>query len=229
MTHAAPSPENFWPPGFMPTGFSPPLSGAGAGGTYLVYSQPTPDVDAVKTLVAEVEAGTTQYLFEGDADSVQWLFVRVVSACGVADGEPVRPKLRRVAFDSEGNLIPDVPKAPHGLHCVVGAAGLVTARWAYDPTGQMAAPATFNVYTTSGATPFDFDTPAGSVAYTPGQRDLSYGATFDHGVTAKFVVRAVTSIGKASGGEEPNTTEASAIADAQAPDAPEDLYVVQVG
>jgi hypothetical protein len=227
MPHPGPRPANFRPDGYRPGSFAPALAGVGAGGKYHVISQPTPDADAVKTTLAILDAGTLQYTLTGTPDSERWVYIRAVSACGVGDGEPIRPKLRRVAFDGDGNLIPDVPNEPRNLYCVAGAAGLVTAYWQYEPTGHMVAPATFNIYTTSGATPFDFDTPAGSVTFT-GARGYSFGATFGDGVTAKFVVRAVSSVGKASGGEEPNTTEASAVADTQAPAAPEELVITGV-
>lgn len=228
MPHPGPRPANFRPDNFRPDNFAPGLGGAPTpGGHYHVVSQPTPDIDAVKTTHAVLDAGTLEYTFGGEADTVYWVYIVVVSACGVPDGEAVRPKLRRIAFDGDGNLIPDVPNAPRNLYCVAGAAGLVTAHWQYEPTGQMTAPATFNIYTTTGATPFDFDTPAGSVTFT-GARSYSFGATFADGVTAKFVVRAVSSVGKASGGEEPNTTEASAVADTQAPAATENLTIIQL-
>lgn len=227
MPNYGPHPENFRPDGLRPAGFRPAATDPAGIGHYHVVSQPTPDVDAVKTTVAIIDAGTLSYTFTGAPDTVYWVFVRVVSACGVPDDEPVRPKLRRIAFDSEGALIPDVPNEPRDLHCVAGPDGLVTAHWHYVETGQMAAPATFNIYTAEGEAAFDFDTPAGSVTYT-GARSYSFGDTFSDGVTARFVVRAVSSVGKASGGEEPNTTEASAVADTQAPAQPEDLYITRI-
>lgn len=220
-------PPNTRPDNLRPDGFTPGTTDPGGIGHYHVISQPTPDVDAVKTTHAVLDAGTLGYTFTGAPDTVYWVYIRVVSACGVGDGEPIRPKLRRIAFDGDGALIPDVPNAPKGLYCEAGPAGLVTAHWHYDATGEMAAPESFNIYTAEDAGAFDYDTPAGNVAYT-GQRDLSFGASFANGVTAKFVVRAVTSIGAASGGEEPNTTQAQAVADTQAPAAPEDLYITLV-
>ena len=214
MTTSPARPVGFRPDNLRPDNFRPEVDAGPKG--YLVISQPTPDVGAVKTQLAALPPGTTQYLLTGAPDTVQWVYVRAVSACAVGDGEPVRTKLRRVAFAGAGALIPDVPNAPIGLTLTLGPGGLVTATWGYARLGQNAAPATFNIYTTTGATPFDYGTPAGSVTLS---RGMSFGAAFAHGTLARFVVRAVSD----SGGEEPNTTEASDTADAQAPTAPDDL------
>ncbi len=203
-------PVGFWPGGYLPT--------ASAAGVYHVISQPTPDIGAIKTTLAVLPAGTTQYLLSGTPNSEQWVYIRAVNACGVPDADPIRPKLRRVAFDASGNLIPDAPNAPKGLRLSVGAGGLVAARWTYIPTGQMAPPSAFNVYVTTGALPFDYNTPAATVPAT-GAREYSYSDTFADGTTVRVVVRAVS----AAGGEESNTAEVSTIADAQAPAFPEEL------
>ena len=210
-------PAGFRPEGFRPDGFRPGLADAGPEG-YYVYSQPTRDRDAVKTQVAHLDPGVNTYTFTGESDSVQYVYIRAVTPCGVADNEAIGPKLRRVAFDGDGALIPDVPNAPKGLTLTPGAGGLITATWYYDDRGQAVAPASFNIYTATGEDAFDYDTPAGNV--TP-SRGNSFGATFSNGVTARFVVRAVS----AAGDEEDNTTEASATADSQAPTAPDDMTV----
>jgi hypothetical protein len=217
MTTLTGRPTGFRPDGFRPDNFTPQANAAAPGG-YTVFSQPTADVNAVKTELASLPLGTTTYLLTGTPGSVQWLYIRAISACGVADDEPIRPKLRRVAFDALGALIPDVPNAPIGLTLKAGPGGLVTATWAYIDIGQMAPPAGFNIYTTTGVTPFDYNTPAGNV--TP-SRGMSFGAAFAHGTLARFVVRAAT----AAGDEEPNTTEKSITADAVAPAAPDSLVV----
>ncbi len=217
MIFSSVRPVGYWPDNFIPDGYVP-LAAAASPEGYLVMSQPTADVGAVKTQLTHLPPGTSQYLLTGTPDTARWVFIRAVSACAVGDGEPVRTKLRRVAFDSLGALVLDVPNSPHGLHLTVGAGGLVTARWAYSRAGQAVAPASFNIYTATGGDSFDFNTPAGNVKPSGGN---SFGAAFAHGTLARFVVRAVS----AAGGEEPNTTEAQATADAQAPAAPGDLVV----
>lgn len=211
MNHARPI--EFRPLGFRPDGFLPPQRPG-----YRVITQPTADIGSPQTHLAHLVPGTTQYLLTGAPNTTRWVFVRAVSACAIHDDEPVRPKLRRVAFDALGALILDVPNAPIGLRLTPGPGGLVTAHWAYNRSGQMVPPESFNIYTTTGATPFDFNTPAGNVKPSQGN---SFGATFAHGTLARFVVRAVS----AAGGEEPNTDEQSVAADAMAPTAPNDLVV----
>jgi len=215
MTGFSPArPPGFRPDNLRPDGFRPKAVQAPEG--YLVFSQPSQDASAVKTELAHLVPGTTQYTVTGAAGSQVWVYVVAVTPCAVGDTDPIRPKLVRVAFDALGALILPVPNAPIALTLTPGPAGLVTANWAYKKLAQEVAPDSFNIYTTTDANPFNFTTPAGSVAFTS---RASFAANFTHGQLARFVVRAVS----AAGTEEANTIEAQATADTQAPAAPTDL------
>lgn len=218
MTMSPARPDNFRPDNFRPDGFTPEASPSGSVG-YILFSQPTPDRDAVKTEVAQLAAGTGSYVFTGEDDSVQYLFVRAISACGVGDGEPIGPKLRRVAFDPDGALIPDVPNAPKAQTIRNGPGGTAVLTWNYIARGQAVAPASFNIYIATGVSVFNYETPAGSV--TPARGNSYTTGAYANGTVVRMVVRAVSS----GGDEEPNTVEVSTTVDDTAPTAPNDLVV----
>lgn len=171
------------------------------------------------SLVAVLAPDAAMFLFTGPSSSKCWVWVRAVSACGVGDGENPAAKLVRVAFDAAGNLILPVPNTPINQRLVLGAGGQVSLSFS-SGRGNEAAPAVvFNVYVATGVAPFDF----GTVNQTSlGGRTAAVDlGTFAHGTTVRAVVRAEA----ATGAEEDNTNEVSAVADAQAPDAPTSFTV----
>lgn len=178
---------------------------------YNVYVRST--INGSDTLVQFVPKLTEELVVDGLAnDSVQWYHVKAVTACAVEDVEPIR--LKRVAFDSAGNLILPVPNAPVGLVLTLGAGGQVTASWRYIDQNQCAAPTQFNVYVATGATPFDYDTVDHVVSFANRDRFTQDLGTFADTTVVRVVVRAQAS----SGAEEDNTTAVQVTADAAAPD-----------
>lgn len=180
-----------------------------SGGGYNVYRRAL--IDGADEFIAFVPAGTEQFLATGLPDSEQWFHVKALTRCGVEDIEPVR--IKRVAFDADGNLILPVPNAPIGLTVVCGASGAMSARWMYIPNSQGAAPALFNVYVGTDEDDVDLLDPVETVAYSGSRVFTASLGTFDHGTVVHVIVRAEA----ASGAEERNVTTASGIADAEAP------------
>lgn len=133
----------------------------------------------------------------------------------------MRPRLRRVAFDGDGNLIEPTPNAPIGLRVQALADGEMRALWHYATFAQAAPPEVFNVFVTTDEAPFDFDDADHQVdASSTRQYSVDLGP-FVHDTLVRVVVRAVAS----GGASEINTTEAEAVADDQAPALPDELAV----
>lgn len=209
MAHFA---HNFFPPGMFALGFF-----QDDDTRHEVYSRPTKT--GTDTLVgvlwpADISGAGGEMLITGADDSEQYVYARAFTACNVRDNESELTKLRRVAFDGDGNLITPVPNAPVGRVLTLGPGGLITLTWSYNALAQEVAPATFRVYIDAGLG-FDFDAPDAIVAATGGI-GYSSQATFAHGTATSWIVRSVS----ADGAEETNAIEVSATADAQAPNAP---------
>lgn len=207
-----------WPAHTWPVRAWPEFAWPEDARAYRLYRLADPDDDpASAELVAELAPGIDQVTIEGEPDSEAWYFPRAVSRLGREDDEPVMSKLKRIAFDAAGELIEPVPNAPIGLVVEQLAGGAMRAAWSYESYRQAIAPAIFNVYVATAATPIDFDAaPAHQVSATGRRRYTADLGTFGHDTLVRIVVRAAS----ATGAEEPNTTEAEATADAEAPAAP---------
>jgi len=201
----------YFPSRYFARRYWPAVGAALPEAGYNVYKRLLPDAESV--FVAFVPAGTEEYVATGfSAGSEQWFFVKAVSRCDVEDDEPIR--LRRVAFDSLGNLILAVPNAPIGLSLECGAAGAITASFSYITNNQEAEPVRFNVYVATGSSAFNFASPTAQVTYTQRYRYSASLGTFADLTTMRVIVRAEA----AGPAEEKNLNEVTAIADAAAPD-----------
>lgn len=179
---------------------------------YEVWRRESPSAQSV--FVDSVDHETLSYTLTGlTANTVGYYHIEAVSACGVRSVLPAATRLRRVAMDSANQLIAPAPNTPYGLKLTVGAGGLITASWQYSGTDAEADADGFNVYVATGATPFDYDTIDFAVGLGVKRQALG---TFANGTTVRCVVRARTDAGV----EETNTREATAVADALAPNPP---------
>ena len=181
-----------------------------------VYARPTPD--GADTLLAHLQPGDNSYTVIGDPNSVRFVHVRAVSRLGVEDTAPAASRLRRVAFDAAGNLVPPVPNPPYALTLSPRGGGEIVASWGYRLDGQEAPPASFHVFVATGVDAYDFDTPTQIVAAAGRSYTLSLGL-FDDATIVRAVVRCVT----AGGDAESNTVEATATSDATPPAPPTNL------
>ncbi|MCC6679856.1 MAG: hypothetical protein IT445_03040 [Phycisphaeraceae bacterium] len=214
-------PVSFLPPRFLPLGFMPD-----DGRRYHVYTRET--IDGEDTLLDTIPAsGGEDYelVVTGDPDSEQFIHVVAVNRLGREDGRTARPRLRRVAFDSAGDLILPAPNVPVDVSLVLGANGNVTVRFRYSSQFQEVAPEVFNVYVAEGVAAMSFVTPADTASYSAGQHyyEIDLGE-FAHGTTVRVVVRAQAAAADGSV-ETANTDEVSAVADDLAPDMPAGITV----
>lgn len=203
------------PPQFRPVGWRPRDFRPSDARSYWLYQRPSPT--GPDTVLAVLAPGTDEYELSGDPNSEVYVYPRTMSRCGVFDNEPIPPKIQRVAFDGNGDLILPVPNAPTGLRVVPLAGGELEARWGYASSGQAAAPAQFNVYrSTDGGATFAL---VESVSATGARRYSHSVGTFAHEQLVIVRVRAAS----ADGAEEQNTADVAAIADAEAPAAPQGM------
>lgn len=193
------------------------LLGADPAG-YNVYRRASES--APSELVAELDNEDLSYTITGlEADSIAYYYVEAVSHCGVESVANIASRLRRVATDSDNALIEPAPNAPYALELVRGEGGTVTATWQHRNANGEATAAGFNVYVATGEDAFDYETV--DFAVGSGVRSQLLG-TFADTTTVRCVVRARTD----EGIEETNTTAATAIATATAPDAPTSLTIL---
>lgn len=195
-----------WPDGAWPSWASPSVDAH-----YELYSRPTPSGD--DTLLATIYPGATSIEITGEANSTQYVWLRAVSRRGVADVDAIAPKLRKVSFDGDGNLILPAPNAPSDLRLIAAAGGDVIAEWAYRTRDQEVAPATYNIYVATGVGAFNFASPTHQVNAAGGRRARQSLGTFTHGQVVRCVVRCAS----AAGVEEVNLTIAQIAADADVP------------
>ena len=187
--------------------------GGGPAG-YEVYHRA--DIAGADTLVGSVSSSQLSHTLTGLApDSIGYCWVLPRSRCGVGNDQGVSRRLRRVAMDGAADLIPPAPNTPYGLALQLGAGGQVTATWRYRGDGAEAPAAKFQVYVALDVAPFDFNTPAHTVATVSAGSRQDLGS-FPDGTTVRCVVRAAT----AGDILETNTMEASAVAAANPPIAP---------
>ncbi len=186
------------------------LSGNPAG--YRIYRRAS--VSAPSVLIDEVDGQTLSYDLSGlNPDSTQYYYIEAVSHCGIESVAAITNRLRRVAMDGDAVLIEPAPNAPYALALTPTSGGGMTASWRYRSDNAEATAAGFNIYIATGATPISYTTPDFAVGSSTLQQALG---TFAEGTTVKCVVRARTSAGI----EETNTTQATATAKVDAPDAP---------
>ncbi|MEM6392502.1 MAG: hypothetical protein AAF797_06995 [Planctomycetota bacterium] len=199
------APLDYRPAGFAPEGFRP--DNAARHELLRRDTRTGPD-----TLVASFGPGVAiSQVVTGTPNSEAFYWVRVVNRCGTPDADAVARRLRRVAFDDQGELILPVPNAPRALALSLYAGGGVRARWRYVGTFEETPPAGFLVYVATGSTPHDFNAPAHTVgAARSGIQDLG---TFPDGTVVRVVVRSRS----AEGAIEDNTVEVTTVADATAP------------
>lgn len=222
-------PAFYLPPRYLPSGEPDSASyWPDDARRHEVYTRPTRD--GADTLVATVWPGDDpEVVITGAPSTERFVWVRAFNRLDKPDAEDVAPKLRRVAFDAAGELILPVPNAPINLTLAPAAGGKILATWSYNSFGQETPPASYHVYVATGVAAFNFTTPD-QVVSSSGRvlgRTITTAAVptgaFAHGTVVRVVVRAVGEPGV--GAEENNTTEATATADAVAPDAPASLTV----
>jgi hypothetical protein len=198
--------------------------------------------DAEDVLLAALPpTWTGAALILGEPGTVRYVWVRAIGPLGVPDADPVAPRLVRVEFDAQGMLVLPAPNAPVGLHLRLLAQGHVEARWTYLAAHEAASPALFRVYVALDDDPMDFEQVSHEVPMIGGSGGsggsgaagrlwtLALGQ-FEHGRTVRVVVRSVAAHGADPVyAEETNTEEAEAVADAQAPDQPQDVLVEVTG
>lgn len=89
-----------------------------------------------------------------------------------------------------------LPNTPANVLARQNQAAKAVVTWWYNPTGQPAEPATFEIYANSGPSTMDLVTPVGSVAYVVGQRQYAWlSAAHPDGTLAHYTVRAKTAGG----------------------------------
>ena len=180
-------------------------------------------VDGEDTLVATVPAAQLTYTVTGlAADSVGYYWIRPVTRCDVGNSQAIARRLRRVALDGAGNLIPPAPNAPFGLQLTAGPDGQVTATWRYRGAGAEAVADRFFIYVAVGASALDFSSATDAVIGVRASNSFDLG-TFQDGQIVRCAVRAAT----ADNVYEGNTVEATTVADRTAPAAP-DTIVAEV-
>lgn len=188
--------------------------------SYWIYQRPTPT--GPDTLLVTLPPGTSSYALTGEPNSEAFVYARAMSACGVLDNESLARKLKRVAFDGDGNFIAPVPNAPFGLHLVVKAGGVISVKFGHSNNRADVDADHFQLYVgTDGG-----ELVAGDTIAASGGRSYSIDLDAEaHGTLVTVRVRAVA----ASGAEEQNDVRVSAVADDQAPAAPTGLSVEVTG
>jgi len=201
-------PLTFRPVGFRPRNFRPDsLAG------YKVLGRSTRN--GSDSLLAYLPPGSTGYTFSGGgANSERFVHVQAVTRCGI---EQPPGRLRRVAFDANGDLIGAAPNAPATVRAYALAGGELEVAWSYFNQHEEVSPASFNVYTDGGSgNGVDYNNAVANVSFDANKREQTASVgTFAGGTTVEVGVRAVAS----GGAEETNTQTATATADASAPTA----------
>jgi hypothetical protein len=146
--------------------------------------------------------------------------VRTFNAYGE---EPNLDRNTFIVLNTAGQDASAHPNVPQGVSATAGAGGKITVGWAYEPTGQGAAPATFRVYGDGGTGTMQYSSASATV--TAGAGAAAYAWTSGALVNAKsykWAVRARTT----GGIEDGNTMVVSAAADSQSPAQPASLTAV---
>lgn len=147
-----------------------------------------------------------------------WHYIRrQCSDCGLESGDsPVCV----VVINSAGEMIGSTPNAPANLIIEQVVGGKFRLRWRYFITEQEVKPTGFHIYIDSGSG-FDFAVPDATAKYRRAVEHNWLSSAYSHGQTCRFVVRSYT----ADAGEDNNYNIASAVADAQGPQAATGLNI----
>ena len=129
----------------------------------------------------------------------------------------------RVVLDASGNDLTARPAPPSGLSVRATAGGTARVSWTHA-LARMPAPTGFKVYVGAGSV--SYASPAGTVAYSPGNPGKTYGFTLTGltgGTLYRVGVRAYN-----GAGEEPNTESVPVTALSSGPSAVVSLAVTAI-
>ncbi len=127
-------------------------------------------------------------------DHVYWLLPEQIGRGGIAARS--RTRLIRAVVYQGGSWVGALPNTP-GLLALRQTTGLrVVATWVYNPLGQQAEPATFEVFSNGGSGTVDLSSSVGTVPYEPGRRHYRWiSGAFNAGDEVAIVVRARSAAG----------------------------------
>ena len=161
-------------------------------GCALLYRGNTIDAVDLKQILAVANSGSAyieppQYI-EHESDSTYVYTVRCANHCG--ELEDTHAAVVKFSTDGNGELLQPCPNRVCRLGGRQVSGEKVELTWFYEPLGQGAVPARFNVYSNGGTGEIDFDTPIGQIAYAGRrlysfERDIGSAAELWFGVKAQ--------------------------------------------
>ncbi len=156
---------------------------------------------------------TTFSFIRHESSTAYRYLLRAVGGGGVE--ESTMHQLRVVAFDASGAMIGPRPNRPSGLCVDALAGGRFRLHWWYEPIGQEAAPARFEIYNdASSPGVVDFSSSVAEIVPVGSAGLLTWTSpAFDDHVRVCWAVRAVA----ANGADDGNEIGIAAIADASGP------------
>lgn len=191
---------------------------ARAGGGYNLYRWAGNACPAQPhRIVGAAAAGVRQIanfpFIQHEPSTVYWYLLRAVGGGGVE--ESTTHQVRRVEFDTSGDIVGPPPNRPSHLTVDMLSGGRFCLRWAYDSTGQEVAPGSFEIYNDAGSPgEIDYASAVDSVDFAIGRGMFEWTSSpFSDGTVVWWSVRSKSPDGVL----EDNTISVAGQADATGP------------